>query len=305
MTGATGSSTVGARRDGRPARSAVSCRVNRDGRPRVAADGGRHFAPGAVATARGTGQPTEYRTEHGHDNQAPQPTEHARTLPFPRSSQRGPEPIDGRWASPEGAVTTQSNRALTNVRPGSVGPDLRGPEVRYGAVDRPLTRRWAGRTMRRQVSKRLRCRVVSWSLAESLGENHTCTGLKHREHADGSRLPSVILLSLRARVPVLGLRVVYRLSRWDGARPIGPSPPGQGDHLDRSCEGRRAGRNSPSTGSPDAGCPPAPRGGRRRGPGGLSLQGLSPPPGKRLSVSSATSRRGSTRRPRSRPRTAR
>ena len=39
----------------------------------------------------------------------------------------------------------------------------------------------------------------------------------------------------------------------------------------RRCGHRGVTRNSSSSGFPDVGCPPAPRGGRRRGPGGLSL----------------------------------
>jgi hypothetical protein len=44
----------------------------------------------------------------------------------------------------------------------------------------------------------------------------------------------------------------------------------RGGTEDRSCETGSAFHDSVSTGSPDVGCPPAPRGSRRRGPGGLA-----------------------------------
>ena len=52
----------------------------------------------------------------------------------------------------------------------------------------------------------------------------------------------------------------------------------RGGTEDRSCGTGSAFHNSVSTGSPDVGCPPAPRGSRRRGPGGLA----SPTPSRSL-----------------------
>ena len=190
-------------------------------------------------------------------------------VPRPHGS-RGPGPPAGVIRPPTTWDRTLANSDEAQPRiPGRDGcrrvPPASTPEFRSGFIDQVF--RSAYHVASSAVSRR-RSRRCSGRPADHLGDPHMHSQRGAKRCQRGSEPQGPVVRSTRrdTRLPtaVRVPSVAESLYLTD----IRASP--HREQQDRSCRNCVAVGNSTSTGSPDVGCPPAPRGSRRRGPGGYS-----------------------------------
>jgi hypothetical protein len=167
---------------------------------------------------------------------------------------------------------TEPSQILTRLGPASQAaagavesPPAPTPEFRSGFIDQVF--RSAYHVPSSAVSRR-RSRRCSGRPADHLGDPHMHSQRGAKRCQWGLGLRGIVAWpahrDTRLPTPVRVPSVAESLYLTD----IRASP--HREQQDRSCRNRVTVGNSTSTGSPDVGCPPAPRGSRRRGPGGFS-----------------------------------